>query len=144
MSDINRTILVGRLTRDAELKYTNSGLAICTFSIAVNRRVKQGDQWTDEGNFFDITLFGKLGEAIVQYLTKGQQVAVEAHLQQDRWEDKETGKNRTKISIIADNLQLLGGKRDAAGHGQNTTAAPAQEPQKPTGAPGAFEDDIPF
>lgn len=143
MSDLNRVILIGRLTRDAALKFTNSGLAICTFSIAVNRRVKQNDQWTDEAHFFDITLFGKLGEAIVQYLTKGQQVAVEAHLQQDRWVDQETGKNRTKISIIAENLQLLGGKRDAAGQTEGDTGR-APEPQKPAGEQGAFEDDIPF
>lgn len=95
MSDLNRVTLIGRLTRDAELKYTNSGLAICTFSIASNRRTKEGEAWKDVAHFFDITLFGKLGEAIAQYMTKGQQVAVDAHLQQDRWDDKETGKKRS-------------------------------------------------
>jgi len=95
MSDLNRVTLIGRLTRDAALKFTNSGLAILEFSIAVDRSVKRNDKWEKEAHFFDITLFGKLGEAIAQYMTKGQQVAVDAHLQQDRWGDKETGKKRS-------------------------------------------------
>ena len=72
MADINRVILVGRLTRDAELRYTGGGMAVCKFSLAINRRKKSGDRWEDEAHFFDVVLFGKQGEAINQYLVKGR------------------------------------------------------------------------
>ena len=107
MADINRVILVGRLTRDAELKYTGSGVPVCTFSIAVNRRRKNGDTWEDEASFFDIVLWGKMGETLNQYLVKGKQVCVEGELRQNRWE--QDGQPRSKVEIIASNLQLIGG-----------------------------------
>jgi single-strand DNA-binding protein len=75
--DLNRVTLVGRLTRDAELKYTNSGLAVAKLSIAVNRRKRSGDNWTDEVSYFDITLWGKVAESLNQYLQKGKQIAVD-------------------------------------------------------------------
>ncbi len=141
--DINHVVLVGRLTRDAQLKFTNSGLAICTFAIAVNRMVKQGDKWTDEAHFFDITLFGKLGEALSQYLLKGQQVAVEAELRQDRWE--QDGQKRSKVVIIANALQLLGGKPGNVQNSQPPTAGGSEGGATGSGEQGKFEDsDIPF
>lgn len=115
MADINQVSLVGRLTRDAELKYSNGGMAICEFSLAINSRRKQGEQWVDEANFFDITVFGRQGEAIQQYLTKGKQVGIEGRLKQDRWQNQE-GQNRSKVGIIANNVMLLGG-RDGGGDG---------------------------
>jgi single-strand DNA-binding protein len=84
-------------------------MAICEFSLAINNRRKQGDDWVDEANFFDVTVFGRQGEAIQRYLTKGKQVGIDGRLKQDRWQDKETGQNRSKINIIADNVMLLGG-----------------------------------
>lgn len=110
-NDINKVILVGRLTRDAELKYTNSGLAVCKFSLAVNRRKRSGDQWEDEANFFDVTLWGKQGEALNQYLSKGKQIAVEGELRQSRWE--QDGQKRSKVEVAANNIQLLGGNSDS-------------------------------
>lgn len=107
-NDINSVILVGRLTRDAEMRYTNSGMAICKFSVAVNRRKRSGDQWTDEVNFFDITLFGKSAEGVHQYLVKGKQVAIQGELRQNRWE--QDGQTRSKVEIVAQNLELLGGE----------------------------------
>ena len=109
MADINRVVLVGRLTRDAQLKYTGGGMAICEFSLAINNRRKQGEEWVDEANFFDVTLFGRQGEAIQRYLVKGKQVGVDGRLKQDRWQDKESGQNRSKVAIIAENVMLLGG-----------------------------------
>jgi single-strand DNA-binding protein len=106
--DINHVILLGRLTRDSELKTLASGQAVCKFSIAVNRRKKQAEgQWIDEANFFDIVLWGRQGEILSQYLVKGKQVAIDGELRQDRWE--QDGQNRSKIEIIANNVQLLGG-----------------------------------
>ena len=163
MADINKVVMVGRLTRDAEQSYTQSGFALLKFSIAVNRRRKQGEQWVDEANFFDITSFGRQGEAIASYLTKGRQVAVEGQLRQDRWEAQD-GSKRSKVYIDANYIQLLGG-RDGGGGGhdggqrfgtesggwnQNTgsygspASAPAPNPN-PAPAPASnFEDDIPF
>ncbi|MGL4986071.1 MAG: single-stranded DNA-binding protein [Treponemataceae bacterium] len=112
MADVNKVILIGRLTRDAELKYTQGGAAILTFSIAVNRRKKSGDQWVDEASFFDVVLYGKFGETLNQYLSKGKQVGVDGELRQDRWE--QDGQNRSKIVIVADNVQLLGGNTGAS------------------------------
>ena len=107
MADINHVVLVGRLTRDAELKYTASGQAVCKFSVAINRRRKNGDQWEDEANYFDIVLWGRQGEALNQYLLKGKSVGVEGELRQDRWQ--QDGQNRSKVEIVANNIQLLGG-----------------------------------
>jgi single-strand DNA-binding protein len=107
MADLNHVTVIGRLTRDAELKYTANGQAVCKFSVAVNRRRKSGEQWVDEPNFFDVVLWGRQGETLNQYLVKGKQVGVEGELRQDRWE--QDGQNRSKVEIVANNLQLLGG-----------------------------------
>jgi single-strand DNA-binding protein len=150
MADINHVVLVGRLTRDAELKFTNSGLAICNMSVALNRRVKQGEQWIDEPNFFDVTIFGKQGEAIAQYLTKGKQVGLDGELRQDRWE--QDGQKRSKVFVVANNVQLLGGGagggRNAPGSGFSGGERPVREQGSGNAsqktAPEEFEDDIPF
>lgn len=115
MGDINRVVLVGRLTRDAQMKYSSGGMAICELSLAVNNRRKQGDEWVDEASFFDVTVFGRQGEAIQRYLVKGKQVGIDGRLKQDRWQDKESGQNRSKVAIIADNVMLLGGGDGPAG-----------------------------
>ena len=148
MADINHVVLVGRLTRDAELKYTNSGLAIAKLGVAVNRRVKKGDTWQEEANFFDAVWMGKGAEAVAQYLQKGKQVGIQGELRQDRWEQE--GQKRSRVEIFVTSLQLLGG-----GRGQAQPAEPAGDyPQAASGSPGApaspgpapddFNDDIPF
>jgi single-strand DNA-binding protein len=115
MADINHVVLVGRLTRDAELKYTAGGQAVCKFSVAINRRKKNGDQWEDEPNYFDVVLWGRQGESLNQYLAKGKSVGVEGELRQDRWQ--QDGQNRSKVEIVANNIQLLGGNSGSAGSG---------------------------
>jgi single-strand DNA-binding protein len=139
MSDINHVVLVGRLTRDAELKFTNSGLAIAKLGLAVNRRVKKDDTWQEEGNFFDAVMMGKRAEALAQYLQKGKQIAVEGELRQDRWEQE--GQRRSRVEIFITNIQLLGGRTGAA-----VPEPAAGEEAPPQGAPTAdnFDDDIPF
>jgi single-strand DNA-binding protein len=148
-NDINLVTLVGRLTRDSELKYTNSGTAVCKFSLAVNRKKRSGDQWTDEVSYFDIVLWGKQGEAIQQYLGKGKQIAVSGELRQNRWEQE--GQNRSKVEIIANNVQLLGGTGGSnSGGNSGSESRPAERKsfggfQPPSGnGPENFEDDIPF
>jgi single-strand DNA-binding protein len=113
---------------------------VCKFALAVNRRVKKGDQWTEEASFIDVTAWGKMGEGISKYLTKGKQVAVSGELQQDRWE--QDGQPRSKLYVNASGIQLLGGNQSDNGFQQ------ARQP----GAPAAYqapaqesEDwDIPF
>jgi len=167
VADVNHVILIGRLTRDAELKYTSGGMAVCKFAIAVNKRRKQGDQWVDEVNFFDIVLWGRSGESLNQYLVKGKQIAVEGELRQDRWE--QDGQNRSKIEIMANNVQLLGGGQGGGGspssYGQEQSSGgyqsrsqgapsggyqrrqetPARDPgEQDYSAPPDYPDDIPF
>ena len=105
---MNNVNLIGRLTRDAELKYTGGGLAIASFSLAVNQRKRQGDKWVDEAHYFDCTLFGKQAESLQQYLTRGKQVGITGRLQQERWE--RDGQKRSKVSIVVNELDLLGGQ----------------------------------
>ena len=147
MADINHVVLVGRLTRDAELKYTASGQAVCKFSVAVNRRRKNGDQWEDEANYFDVVLWGRQGEALNQYLLKGKSVGVEGELRQDRWQ--QDGQNRSKVEIVANNIQLLGGNPGGGGsqghqgsgsHGNWQAKNGENSPQPDDN----FADDIPF
>ncbi|MDR0878005.1 MAG: single-stranded DNA-binding protein [Treponema sp.] len=161
MADLNHVVLIGRLTRDAELKYTAGGQAVCKFSIAVNRRRKNGDQWEDEANFFDVVVWGRQGESLNQYLIKGKMVGVDGELRQDRWQQE--GQNRSKVEIVANYLQLLGGSgsggssgggasfngNGSAGNGTgggqgfppgNTPAASGGE----GAADDGFADDIPF
>lgn len=121
-SDLNCVALVGRLTRDAELSYLPSQTAVATFSIAVNRSHKDGDQWVSEANFFEISYFGKGAEAVKPYLTKGKQISVLGSLRQDHW--TKDGQNFSKVKIVADSVQLLGGRPDGApsnggGYGSN-------------------------
>jgi single-strand DNA-binding protein len=140
MNDLNSVVLVGRLTRDAELKTSRSGMPFLTFSIAVNRSVKRGDQWTDEGNFFDVTLFGKLGAAIGKYMVKGTRIGVQGELKQDRWQDQ-AGNNRSRVQIIANTVNLLGGGEKTGG---GRSAGSPDNFGGSGGGPDDFEDDIPF
>lgn len=132
--DINKVMLVGRLTRDAELMYTNSGYPLCKFSLAVNRRRKQGEQWVDEANFFDLNLWGRRGEALNTYLTKGTQIAVEGQLKQDRWE--QDGMKRSKVTIEASNIQLLGGRSDTGAGQGGSYSGSSRNSQEQSGGGG--------
>ena len=141
---VNHVVEIGNLTRDAEMKYLSSGTAVLKFSIAVNERRKQGEQWVDEANFFDVVLYGKSAENLNQYLVKGKQVAVEGKLHQNRWEHE--GKTMTKIEIVASNVQLLGGKSES-----RDEAPPSVPPSVPPRVaavenddPPPFVDDCPF
>ena len=154
MADINVVVLIGRLTRDAELKYTNSGTAVCKLSIAVNTRKKQGDEWIDEANFFDIVFWGKGGEALKPYLNKGKLIAVEGELRQNRWEHE--GQSRSKVEINANNIRLLGGGSGSSqGQNENQNGPGNYEMKNRSSSMGyssgkesvssdEFNDDIPF
>lgn len=117
-------------------------MAVCKFAIAVNKRRKQGEQWVDEANFFDIVLWGKSGESLNQYLVKGKQVAVEGELHQNRWE--QDGQPRSKIEIMANNVQLLGGDKNSNGSGSDARNSPPRASQGYSDATPDFDSDIPF
>lgn len=134
MADINHVVLVGRLTRDAELKFINSGTAVSKFSIALNKRKKVNEQWVEEAHFFNIVLWGKVAEALDPYLKKGKQVGIDGELRQSRWE--QDGQSRSRVEIVANNIQLLGGKTDSSGGSGNSNQNTEEYSE--------FKDDIPF
>jgi single-strand DNA-binding protein len=116
MVSFNRTILAGNITRDPELKFTNSGVAVCNFGVAVNRvRSKDGD----EVDFFDVSAWRQLGETIANYKKKGDPILIEGKLQYRSWEAQD-GSKRSKIEVVADNVQFLArsqGNGEAGGQG---------------------------
>ncbi|HRV27240.1 MAG TPA: single-stranded DNA-binding protein [Spirochaetia bacterium] len=147
MADLCIAVIIGRLTRDAELKYTSNGQPVSHFTVATSSRKKKGSEWVDESNFWDVDLWGKQAENISQYLTKGKLVAVEGAMRQDRWE--QDGQQRMKIVISANSLNFVGGNntsqgsRPAVAPSQNTTyQQPVSDDITPPG--DDFTDDIPF
>lgn len=122
---INQVILMGRLTRDPEMRTTTTGKTIASFSLAVDRQTQD-----DQADFFDITAWEKLGELANQYLSKGRRCLVQGRLRQDSWDDKETGKKRSRIEVTATDITFLDGPNggENAGPGApRSNAAPAKK-----------------
>lgn len=113
---IARVTIVGNLTRDPDIRNVNADASsVCELGIAVNGSKKVQGQWEEYASYFDVIVWGKQAESCAQYLTKGRQVAVDGRLEQQRWQDKETGGNRSKVVVIADTVMFIGGegkKRD--------------------------------
>lgn len=146
MASFNRVILAGNLTRDPQVKYLSSGIAVCDMGLAINRKFKDGnDQQRDETTFVDVTLFGRTAEVAGEYLAKGRACLIEGRLQFEQWEDKQTQQKRSKLKVIGETLQLLGGKSESNNvrRDDNTAqaSAPADNPQWDDSAPN---DDVPF
>ena len=153
MANLNKVMLIGNLTRDPELRVTPKGTAICQFSLAVNRKFRdESGADREEVTYVDIEAWGKSGENIAKYCTKGRPLFVEGRLRLDQWEDKTTKEKRSRMKVVCDNFQFLGSGRGdggaAAGGGGEGGAAPrsAPKPAAPT-APAAQEnldEDVPF
>ncbi|MDR0665834.1 MAG: single-stranded DNA-binding protein [Campylobacteraceae bacterium] len=148
----NRVILVGNLTRDIELRYTPSGIAICTTGIATNHRFKKQDgSQSEEVMFIDITLFGRNAEIANQYLKKGSQVLVEGRLKLDTWNDQ-NGQKRSKHTISVDSLKMMGQKGQDRSDGGNfdeeyrhtAPSATQNTPKQNIPEIDINEDEIPF
>lgn len=122
---VNQVILMGRLTRDPEQRTTSTGKIIVSFSIAVDR----GGQ-DDTADFFNINAWEKLGELVMQYLTKGRRVLVQGRLRQDRWDDKETGKKQSRIEVTASDVTFLDGPSDGARQSDSSNGSTSKS--KPT------------
>ena len=138
MAGVNRVIIVGNLGRDPEIRYAQSGTAICKLSVAVTERVKDGDAWKDATEWFRVTLFGKTAENAGQYLQKGRQVYVEGRLKTDKYKDKD-GVEKTSTEVIANVVQFLGA---GAGGARGERTADAADPAPAAG--GFVDDDLPF
>ncbi len=162
MAGYNRVILVGNLTRDPELRYLASGTAVTDIGLAVSEKRKNANgELIEETTFVDITLWGRTAEVVSEYLSKGSPALIEGRLKLDSWEDKQTGQKRSKLKVVGDRMQMLGGRgqgggqgggeggarpagRQAAPNSAYSQAAPSEElddapPAEPSGG-----DDIPF
>ena len=140
-NDLNKVILVGRLTREVEM--VNNG-SIAKFSIATNEKYKNKDgEMVENVSYIDVTAFGKFAEMLGKWLKKGQQVIVEGKLNQDRWE--QDGQNRSKVNVICNNIQFIGGKNENNNSGQSTPAPQQSQGSSNSANNNPFSDeDIPF
>jgi single-strand DNA-binding protein len=151
MASLNRVLLIGNLTRDPEVRYTPKGTAVADIGIAVNRIYSGEDgERKEEATFVDVTLWGRQAEVAQEYLKKGRQVFIEGRLQLDTWDDKQTGQKRSRLRVVAENMQMLGSRADSeggppAGGAQRRTAPPPPQRQPPKDPDlDAEPDDIPF
>ena len=156
MANLNKVMLIGNLTRDPELRVTPKGTAICQFSLAVNRKFRdESGADREEVTYVDIEAWGKSGENIAKYCTKGRPLFVEGRLRLDQWEDKNTKEKRSRMKVVCDNFQFLGsGRADAGapaaggggGEGGYAAPAPRNTPAKPATPPAQenLDEDVPF
>ena len=148
MASFNRVVLMGNLTRDPELRYIPSGTAVSDIGLAVNDRVKRGDQWVDEATFVDVTLWGRTAEIANEYLSKGSPVLIEGRLKLDTWEKE--GQKFSKLKVVGEKMQMIG-TRGGGGGGGNRGGGDSQS-QSPhysgaqSSAPASMppNDEIPF
>ena len=152
MASFNRVVLVGNLTRDVELRRTPQGTAVTDVGLAVNERVKRNDEWVDEANFFDITLWGRTAEVASEYLSKGSSVLIEGRLKYETWQ-QDDGAKRSKVKVVGERMQMLGGRGGggqggSGGGSQTSNSSQAQSAatasyQQPASSPPPG-DDVPF
>tara|TARA_Y100000004_G_scaffold174241_1_gene212794 strand:+ start:93 stop:500 length:408 start_codon:yes stop_codon:yes gene_type:complete len=135
MANVNLVVIAGNVTRDIELRHTNSGKAVCEVGLAVNNRYKgQDGNWVEEPVFVDVTLWGRQAEIAEQYCRKGTNIHIEGELKLHQWQDKNSGQQRQKLKVTARRLQLLGDSQQAMS---------AQQPQT-TGVQTSNDDGMSF
>ena len=155
MASYNKVLLLGNCTRDPEIKYTPKGTAVAELGLAVNRvYTADNGEKREETTFVDVTFWGRQAEIVGEYLKKGRPVFVEGRLQLDTWDDKQTGAKRSKLRVVAENMQLLGGRLEGGEGGVPSSRPPQSSSQRPAPAPQKREpvdpdlepeeDDIPF
>ena len=151
MASFNKVILLGNLTRDPEVRYTPKGSAVCDLGIAINRQytLDSGEK-REEVTFVNVVLWARLAEIAGEYLKKGRPVFIEGRLQLDTWDDKQSGQKRSKLRVIGETMQLLGGRPPAAGGAAEGGEARESRSNKPAAPPKAGaaaapdDDEIPF
>ena len=151
MASFNKVILLGNLTRDPEVRYTPKGSAVCDLGIAVNRQytLDSGEK-REEVTFVDVVLWSRLAEIAGEYLKKGRPIFIEGRLQLDTWDDKQSGQKRSKLRVIGETMQLLGGRPPGAGGGSEggeearASRGKATSPPPKPAAAEPDDDEIPF
>jgi single-strand DNA-binding protein len=135
MASFNKVILMGNLTRDPQVRYTPGGTAVAELGLAVSRSWfdKQSNSRREETTFVDVTLWGRQAEVAGEYLSKGRPVLIEGRLQLDQWDDRETGKRRSKLKVVGESMTMLGSRSDGGG-GQRGGATGGG------GAEGGYDD----
>jgi single-strand DNA-binding protein len=156
MASFNKVILVGNLTRDPELRYTPKGMAIAKLGLAVNRVWRnEAGETKEDVTFVDVDAFGRQAETLAQYVKKGSPLLVEGRLKLDQWDDKQTGQKRSKLGVVVEGFQFLGGAKSGESGGDTTrrpAAPPAAAPAPAEGPAGTDpadagaheQDDVPF
>ncbi|MCA9272982.1 MAG: single-stranded DNA-binding protein [Phycisphaerales bacterium] len=154
MASYNKVLLMGNLTRDIELRQLPSGASIATIGLAVNERYKdKNDQWVERANFIDCEMFGRRAEVMAQYLSKGSPVFIEGRLRLDTWQDKNDGSNRSKLKVVVENFEFVGGGQGGGGGGGGGGGRSSGPSRQPAGQQaGGYDDyaeqvspdDIPF
>lgn len=161
MASFNKVILLGNLTRDPQVRRTPANMAVAEIGLAVNRYWfdKQSNQRKEETTFVDVTLWGRDAEVAGEYLSKGRPVLIEGRLQLDSWDDKQTGQKRSKLRVVCERMQLLGGRGEGGGGGGGRSAPQHQSADSYSQAPDDYgappdsgygggsappQDDVPF
>jgi single-strand DNA-binding protein len=152
MASLNKTFLIGNLTRDPEVRYTPKGTPLAELGLAINRTWTEDGQKREETTFVDVTLWGRTAEIAQQYLKKGSPAFIEGRLQMDSWEDRQSGQKRSRLRVVCERLQLLGDGRSRestpAPPPRPSEAARASQPTRPAGVrepdPDVGPEDIPF
>ena len=145
MPNLNKVQLMGNITRDPEVRYTPKGTAVTDISLAINRSFNSDDgERREETTFVDITFWGRQAEVIGEYMKKGRPLYVEGRLQLDSWEDKTSGQQRSRLKVVGENFQFLGGRDDAGGGGGGggggQSRSAAQAPYSGGGGGGSNEE----
>ncbi len=138
----NLVVLTGRLTADPELRYTSNNIPVTSFSIAVNRRYKAGEE--SQADFINIVAWRQTAEFVTKYFKKGSMIGVEGSIQTRKYVDKDTGKNRTAFEVVANNVQFVESRRDGAGQADGQPAASFNNTDSGDFAEIAVDDDLPF
>jgi single-strand DNA-binding protein len=152
MASFNRVIVMGNLTRDVEVRYLQSGMAVADIGLAVNdRRKNQAGEWVEEATFVDITLWGRTAEVAGEYLSKGSPILVEGRLKLDTWESD--GQKRSKLKVVGERMQMVGGRGGGGGGGGGGSSPSGQRsdsnysettPAAAATGGGTSPDEIPF
>ena len=142
MASFNKVILLGNLTRDPEVRYTPKGSAVCDLGIAINRQftLDSGEK-REEVTFVDVVLWARLAEIAGEYLKKGRPVFIEGRLQLDTWDDKQSGQKRSKLRVVGETMQLLGGRPPGAAGGASEGGESRSSKTTPPPKAGAAEPD---
>jgi single-strand DNA-binding protein len=141
MPNLNKVQLMGNITRDPEVRYTPKGTAVTDISLAINRSFNSDEgERREETTFVDITFWGRQAEVIGEYMKKGRPLYVEGRLQLDSWEDKTTGQQRSRLKVVGENFQFLGGREDGGGGGQPRGAGQASYSGGGAGSNEEYQD----